>query len=235
MISVCLAVHNGEKYIKPQLVSILKQLGKGDEVIISDDGSTDNSKKLIESLNDYRINVYDFKQPLHQKHSNVYAAKNFENALVHAGGDYIFLCDQDDIWYDTKVAKCMEYLQSYDLVQHNLMEVNNEMQPLSLHFKNGFRRHNYMVHGNSYHGCAMAFKRSVLNYALPFPDKLPLHDYWIGILVESKGKVHYMDEPLVYYRVHGNNISLYNSNSLSFKIGHRLYIIYNLILRLLTK
>ena len=57
-ISVCMATYNGEKYIKEQLESILSQIGEHDEVIISDDSSTDNTVEIINSFNDCRIKIY---------------------------------------------------------------------------------------------------------------------------------------------------------------------------------
>ena len=91
MISVCIATYNGEKYIKEQLLSILPQLGKKDEVIISDDHSTDNTLDIVKGLNDNRIKI------VMNNREKGYTS-NFENALSYAIGDYIFLSDQDDIW-----------------------------------------------------------------------------------------------------------------------------------------
>ena len=90
-ISVCIATYNGAKYIEEQVQSILYQLSEKDEIINSDDGSKDNTLAIIKSLNDARIKV------IHNtlKHGLV---SNFENAIKHADGDYIFLSDQDDIW-----------------------------------------------------------------------------------------------------------------------------------------
>lgn len=235
MISVCMALHNGEEFLRQQIDSILPQLAADDEVVISDDGSCDNSLSIVESYADKRLKIIIFRQLKKQKHSNVYAAKNFENSIKSAKGDYIFLCDQDDIWMPTKVAACLEQLKKYDLVQHNLLEVDNDMKSLGLHFKNGFQFNNYFIKGNSYHGCAIAFRREIIDYILPFPSNLALHDYWIGMLTEIKGKVKYIDEPLMYYRLHGKNISQYNSNSLLYKISHRLYIMFNILLRLIRK
>ncbi|MEM7184509.1 MAG: glycosyltransferase, partial [Spirochaetota bacterium] len=111
MISVCIATFNGEKYIHEQLVSILQQLGTNDEIIISDDSSTDNTIKMIHAINDKRIKIY---------HNNVRnPIQNFENALRKAQGKYIFLSDQDDIWLETKISITIEHLQKYDLVVHD--------------------------------------------------------------------------------------------------------------------
>ena len=96
-ISVCIATYNGEKYIIKQLESILPQLREADEIVISDDSSSDRTIALIEQLNDPRIRILKdqkFRNPIY----------NFENAMLNAKGDFIFLSDQDDIWMPEKVA-----------------------------------------------------------------------------------------------------------------------------------
>jgi glycosyltransferase involved in cell wall biosynthesis len=90
MISVCLPTFNGSKYIIQQLDSILCQLKENDEIIISDDSSEDNTCELIEKLNDKRIII------LKEKKIPNYIF-NYENAIKHAKGKYIFLSDQDDV------------------------------------------------------------------------------------------------------------------------------------------
>ncbi|MEO5643505.1 MAG: glycosyltransferase, partial [Bacteroidia bacterium] len=95
-ISVCLATYNGEKYIGEQLQSILIQLSQHDEVIISDDSSSDRTIDIVQAFGDSRIIILHgqtFRSPI----------RNFENALSHAGGQYIFLADQDDVWLPEKV------------------------------------------------------------------------------------------------------------------------------------
>ena len=85
MISVCIATHNGEKYIKKQLESILSQLDFSDEIVISDDGSTDQTINLIQSLEDKRIKIFTYKQCFDYSKlylsSYYYATANFHNAL----------------------------------------------------------------------------------------------------------------------------------------------------------
>ena len=103
-ISVCLATYNGEKYIKEQLDSILPQLSANDEIIISDDNSTDDTINIIRSLNDERIKIYVNKTKG--------IVKNFENALNNASGDIIFLSDQDDVWKNDKVKKILSAFSS---------------------------------------------------------------------------------------------------------------------------
>ena len=96
MISICLITYNGEKYINEQLDSILCQLSADDEVVVSDDGSTDRTLSIIRDYNDNRLRIISNSG----KHGVVY---NVENALREVKGDYIFLADQDDVWLPGKV------------------------------------------------------------------------------------------------------------------------------------
>ena len=109
MISVCMATYNGERYIKRQIDSILYQLGEDDELIISDDGSTDRTLEIIKKYNDSRIKIYEHIKKaelskVKKLRNFYYATSNFENALIHSRGEYIFLADQDDIWESEKVT-----------------------------------------------------------------------------------------------------------------------------------
>ena len=99
MISVCVAAFNGEKYIEEQILSVLRNLDSQDEIIISDDGSSDRTRRIVDDLaeKDRRIRIIDGPRKG--------LIKNFENAIVHSKGDIIFLCDQDDVWKDNKVKQ----------------------------------------------------------------------------------------------------------------------------------
>ena len=230
MISVCIATYNGEKYIKNQLDSILAQLDTNDEIIISDDSSTDKTVKIIKSFNDNRIVLYEnqkFKSPIF----------NFENSLYYASGDYIFLSDQDDIWVPNKVEIMKKYLLSYDLVlsDTDIIDSHGNIQKKSFYQMNGSKKgllSNLIK--NSYLGCTMAFNQNILQRSLPFPKDIPMHDWWIGLIGELYGKTHFIDKKLIYYRRHGNNASPAGEKShytLLKKILFRTIMIKNLILR----
>lgn len=202
-ISVCIPLFNGEKYIAAQLQSILSQLDESDEVIVSDDGSTDGSRAAIEALHDSRIKIIDgpcLGNP----------AQNVANALLAAQGNYLFLADQDDVWMPNKVVLVLEQLKHFDLVLHDCQVTNEKLEVLFPSF--------FEMHGsrpgfwqnwwrNHFLGCCMAFRREILNKALPFPQPLPMHDSWLGLVASAWYSVTFIPEPLLLYRRHGQNAS----------------------------
>lgn len=232
-ISVCMATYNGERFIKEQLDSILHQLSKEDEIIISDDSSTDKTIEIIKSFNDKRILLYEnqkFKSPIF----------NFENSIMHSTGDYIFLSDQDDVWMPNKVEMIKDFLVNHDLVVSDANIIDSEGNIINNSFyllnnsKNGLIKN---VIKNSYLGCTMAFNRKILKKALPFPKDIPMHDWWIGLIGELYGKTIFIKDPLISYRRHGENASPTSEKSTySFlkKILFRIIILKNLIIRVLT-
>lgn len=230
MISVCMASYNGEKYIKEQIDSILLQLGAHDELIISDDGSVDATLKILENYNDSRIKI------LHNK-TRKGVIGNFENALNQAKGEYIFLCDQDDIWLPNKVPQILNHLQKYDLVVSNCLIINDKREVLCQSFFDKFNCGSGFFKNlikNSYLGCCMAFKREIFSYILPFPAKIAMHDIWIGLSVELNGVSCFLNEPLVLYRRHADNASPTSEKSklpISYRINYRLLMLDYLIRR----
>jgi len=233
MISVCIATYNGEKYIKEQLESILIQLEKTDEVIVSDDNSTDYTLKTIKSLNDDRIHIF-----MNSKGQGY--TRNFENALEKARGDIIFLSDQDDVWMKDKVSKMLDCLKWCDFVVSNNKIVDEKLNVINRsHFdlygtQKGFLQN---LIRPRYVGACMAFRNKVLEKSLPFPQnfKLAAHDYWISLIAESYYKVCKIDEPLILYRRHDSNASSggeKSQNSLKHKLMVRFYVLLHLMGRL---
>ena len=230
MITVCIATFNGEKYIREQLNSILFQLSLQDEVIVSDDGSTDNTISIIKSFNDNRIKIID---GVH-RHS---PTLNFEKALKEAKGDYIFLADQDDVWKDDKVKICLKWLQHYDCIISDA-EVTDENLNITLpslyqlmNIKSG-RVYN-ILYKNGYTGCCMAFKRLVKDAALHFPKAIRMHDICIGNVSALLYYVKFIDDKLIYFRRHSLTISCNGKGSrysLYKRLMFRVSIVKNIIL-----
>ena len=204
MISVCVATYNGEKFIREQIDSILCQLSSDDEIIVSDDGSTDGTIVIINCIGDKRIRIIEGPR----KHSPTF---NFENALKEAKGDYIFLADQDDVWKTNKVEVCMKWLQKYDCVVSDAEVTDSNLNPLypSLYAIMQVRQgHIYnTVWKNGYTGCCMAFRRNILEASLPFPKDIPMHDIWIGNVAAYKYNVKFIPDKHILFRRHKETIS----------------------------
>ena len=203
MISVCIATYNGERYLREQVDSILVQLGTADELIVSDDGSTDSTLSILESYGDSRIRIF-----ANTNRKGVIG--NFENALKQAKGEYIFLSDQDDVWLPGKVEKCVEALQQADLALHDATIIDadgNLIAPSFFALRNTRKGFWANLKKNGFIGCCMAFRREMLEKTLPFPPQIAIHDMWIGLLASRKGKVNLVDEPLILYRRHEENAS----------------------------
>ena len=211
-ISVCIATYNGAKYIKEQLESILCQLSEDDEVIVSDDSSTDETLQRIAEV-----------------------TTNFENALKKATGEIIFLADQDDVWCENKVKIMSLILKEYDyvvsdcyLTDSNLIVKSNTRFDGSVTLS----RWKALYKPTPWQGCCAAFRRSVLEKSLPFPKGIQSHDRWIGYVASFFFTYKILEDPLIFYRRHDTNASTSTGksrNGIVYKIRTRLKYIYELI------
>lgn len=221
MISVCIATYNGERFIKRQLESILTQLGERDEVVVSDDGSTDRTLQIISDIADRRIRTVVNKGPEHSP------TANFQNAMKEAKGDYVFLSDQDDIWLPHKVETMMNILKNGDchcVISDALMtdeheRVTNDSLYEVMHVGHG-RLYNLLAY-NGYTGCCMAFSRKVLDKALPFPADIPMHDIWIGNVAAFFFNLKFISEPLILFRRH-SDVASCNGKGSRFSLREKL-------------
>lgn len=202
MISVCMASYNGELWIREQIESILIQLDQSDELIISDDGSTDSTINIIRAFNDPRIHLLTFDK-------KVGPSGNFERALNSSTGDLIFLADQDDIWLDGKVETLVKALETTFLVMHDAKLIDETGKIIS----ESYFKTRKVVHGviknmlkNSYTGAFMAFRRELLEIALPIPSRIH-HDQWIALMAEFLGKPQFAHESFALWRRHSDTVT----------------------------
>lgn len=201
-----MAVYNGGKYLNEQLGSIVNQLTEEDELIISDNMSTDDSRDIILSY----AKLYPNIQYYTCNEQGILA--NFESVISKCNGDYIFLADQDDIWKEDKIEKVLQRFEETDadLILHNCDYVDDFLikENLTL-FKDrdaviGYKRN---LIKNAYQGCCMAFKKELVKWILPIPRNVAMHDQWIGLLAEKVGTVNFMEDCLILYRRHPGNYS----------------------------
>jgi len=233
-VSVCMATFNGALYIERQLESILSQLHLCDEVIIVDDCSEDSTVNLVEKIGDFRISIF-------RNHINFGVQKSFEKAINLASGDIIFLSDQDDVWLDGKIDAIKYALINHDLVVTDCIVTDQE---LNVSFNSLFKLREPKlglinnIFRNSYTGCCMAFNRKVLKAALPFPKNIPMHDWWIGLVGELVGSVHFIEKPFILYRRHSlNSSSLTKPSKYSFlkQVSMRWNLLINLFKKFVLK
>jgi len=202
-VSVCMPTYNGERFIEAQMRSILEQLGPDDEVVVSDDSSSDRTVDIIRQIGDSRVRLFTgnrFRSPIY----------NMENALRQSRGAFIFLSDQDDIWLKDKVLKMLVALGSFELAACDCRVVDADLKPLHRSYFEWFGARPGFFHTlmrTPYVGNCLAFRRSLLDRALPFPVQLPMHDWWLALLAEAAHSVTLVREPLVLFRRHEHAIS----------------------------
>lgn len=214
MISVCIATYNGERFIRRQLDSVLSEIGPEDEVIISDDSSTDQTVEIIKGYDDARIRLFDHQQ----WHSPIF---NFENAIRQAKGDILFLADQDDKWLAGRVAKAMElHKMGYNLVLCNRVNIYEDRQEVSGP-ENPIRSTWSTLKTSPFVGCLLSIDRKVVDLALPFPKTIAMHDLWIGLLAQRNLKCGFIEDPLVEYNRHGESYIAKHRFSLWGKLKYR--------------
>ncbi len=228
-----MATCNGERYLQAQLDSVLVQLDDGDELVIADDCSIDGTLALIEERGDPRIRLLPGKLRLG-------VVANFERALCAARGEYVFLCDQDDVWLPNKRAVFIKALANADLVVSDCRLTDadlNDIAPSFFSIRNsgpGLLRNLFR---NSFLGCCMAFRRSLLARALPFPVELPMHDTWLGLVASTTGYVRFIPDVTLLYRRHDSNASPTGERShfsRLMQLSHRLQFALALLIRLIA-
>jgi glycosyltransferase involved in cell wall biosynthesis len=221
-LSICLASYNGEKFIKEQMESILQQLKDGDELIIGDDGSTDKTLEIIQEYGSRITTIFS------SKIGGV--NQNFERLILASKNSGIVLADQDDVWLPNRLELIRAFLKESSLVITNGWVVDEHLNQTGktifefVNFRRGFIN-NFVK--NSYVGCCMAFKRSLISAALPFSKELLAHDWLIGLLGEIDGRISVVQEPTILYRRHSLNFSetgLKSSNTLKKKVIARMII-----------
>lgn len=229
-ISVAMATYNGAKYVGQQIDSILKQLNLEDELVISDDNSSDGTLEILKvyQQGDKRISVY----PNNSKG----ILGNFENAISNCNNEIIFLSDQDDIWLSNKVEVVKKQFQNSEvsLVLSDCYIVDSELNVIHESFYERRKPRKGIVRNiirNSYLGCGMAFRSELKSIILPIPKGIPMHDAWIGILAELYGSVSIIPDKLFYYRRHNSNATQIESSNFKQMILWRKDLIKHLYAR----
>ncbi|WAI00830.1 glycosyltransferase family 2 protein [Methanogenium organophilum] len=217
-VSVAMCTYNGERYLEEQLVSIANQTRLPDELVICDDGSTDDTIKIANEIS----KQLPFFVRIYENPDNLGVTKNFEKAIKLCKGDIIFLSDQDDILMPEKIEKILNVFRNepdIGYVFSDAQVVDEELHPLgytmwkTVYFKN--RERKLFSEGNQMDvlikhrvvtGATMAINAKMIDSFIPIPD-IFWHDEWISFYLsttENKGK--FIEEPLIRYRQHSDQV-----------------------------
>lgn len=239
-ISVCMATFNGEVYVLKQIKSILNNLGETDELIIVDDCSYDQTVKIIQNLNDKRINLLINTKNLGEVFS-------FNKALSHASNKFIFLSDQDDIWFDKRVKLMIKSLQKSDayLLTSNFSWIDQDGTSMNIKYDGVKSTSSKKIYKNildifigktNYFGCAMLMSKDFLKIILPIPKFTESHDLWIALCANIFNKNLHINNKTFFKRSHENNATSTISNrSLLQKIWSRCIFLISIIIILKRK
>lgn len=214
-VQVLLSSYNGEKYIKNQIESILKQEDVEVSLLIRDDGSNDKTLDIIEKMAKENKNISYYQG------ENIGVAKSFMNLVNKAKeSDYYAFADQDDIWMPKKIISAIKklenvkekpslYISALEIVDEKLDTI--EIKKVSGNFTfEGEMIKNFAV------GCTMVFNKELCNILKKYnPSYIIMHDSWITrVCYAIGGNVIIDDNTYIKYRQHQNNVMGYKYGGL---------------------
>jgi len=213
-ISVAMCTYNGADFLPAQLESILAQSRKPDQIVVCDDGSTDETRALLQRFEKESPDVI----LLRFNKKNLGSIRNFEQAIQLCNGDIIALSDQDDVWRRDKLQRIEQafsksstglVFSDADIVDENLNPLNRRMWNevgFDAHKKKMLRNDRaleVLTPGWTVTGATMAFRSQFVKMCLPVPDGIAMiHDGWIALAIAAVADVIAIDDPLVQYRQH---------------------------------
>ncbi len=211
-VSIAMTTYNGEKHILEQLESFLTQTRLPDELIVTDDCSNDGT---IDILEEFKRNT-PFEVKIYKNEINLGYTQNFNKAMQLCSYDLIFLSDQDDVWFPTKIQYMLNLAVKYPdkalfMIDAELTDVRLKESGLT---KQGQIRGLGWKESTFVMGCCIAAKKSYLDLILPIPKEFSGHDNWIVDIADILD-LRYIDSSIQqYYRIHENNTSVLIANKL---------------------
>lgn len=211
--SVALCTYEGARYLPEQLESLAGQERAPDEVVVFDDGSSDETVEILEGFRERA----PFPVELHVNRENVGTTKNFQQAILACTGDAIALCDQDDVWLPSKLARAAEALDGSPDVGFTFSDaelIAEDGSPMGMRLWEAIRftpelRRRVERHGllplllkrKLVTGATMTFRSELRDVICPIPDAWR-HDAWASLICAFASRCHMLSEPLVLYRIH---------------------------------
>ncbi|MDO4630539.1 MAG: glycosyltransferase family 2 protein, partial [Planctomycetia bacterium] len=215
-VSVAICTYNSGRFLAEELESIAEQTVLPTEVVVCDDGSTDETLTILEM---WRKSV-PFPVKIYQNAENLGYTKNFEKAVSTCSGEIILLADHDDVWMPTRVeVVCQAFSQDAELAlvtsDAQIIDADGMEQGMSLReFVTRMHLHDFWhfffpddVEMVLWTGCTMALRREFLPVCLPIPEGMACHDIWFYMAMALSARIAFLPEPLLRYRLHGKNNS----------------------------
>lgn len=199
-VAVLISSYNGEKYLKEQLDSILRQTYQNIEIVIRDDGSKDETAEIIKSYQKEHDNI------ILQEGENLGFLKSFFKLLEFENADYFAFCDQDDVWLENKIELAVQALNQADDTKPNMVFGNSDYYDETMHLIGKGENHKTFSFKNSLYECvAQGMTMTINNEARKtilanIPEKCLFHDWWTYMICSGMGNVLYSDETIVKYR-----------------------------------
>jgi glycosyltransferase involved in cell wall biosynthesis len=204
LISIALCTYNGEEFIREQMDSLLAQSYENFEIIIVDDCSTDQTLSIV---NEYAATGNNIR--IFRNEKNLGYNKNFEKAIKLCTGDFIAMCDQDDIWHPDKLKIQCEAIGNSDLIYHDSEFIDSSGNKINFKMSDKFNFYKGssplpFLFMNCVSGHSILMKRTLLKDIFPFPEGFH-YDQWIAFVAADKGSIDFVDRCLIQYRQHEKN------------------------------
>lgn len=203
-----IAFYNGHNFINEQLDSLKNQTLKNDYITLLDDCSPKNDVSFLKD---------DTSIKMVANLINIGHVKTFEKLLILSKGDYLFLCDQDDVWNLNKIEYVTNFFNEnpnvilfhheLDYVDESLVSLNRNDRKLPFGIQKKFKFLIKQFIKPDLFGCGIAFRKKLLPHLLPFPKYVYAHDHWLSIVAPLYGDVYLSSLKLVKYRQHSNNVT----------------------------
>ena len=216
MIDILLSTYNSEKYLMEQIQSYINQTYSDWRLIVRDDGSTDETLKILNKLAEtYQDKIIFYRG------NNIGTIKSFEWLLAKSEAEYIMLSDHDDVWMENKIEVTLLKMKELEtkhankplLVFTDLRVVNENLELVNESFWKYARLDvksssdlNYLGVCNCINACTIMINKKAKEICLPFSDKAKMHDAWIALKVCKYGEIGYVDKPTILYRQHSKNL-----------------------------
>ncbi len=216
-VEVLLATYNGERFLAAQLDSLLAQTFGEFTILVSDDGSSDTTPAILRAYASAHPGRFCILPPC----ARLGARANFARLIDAASADYVFFCDQDDIWLPEKMAMSLERMVQLAatsppgsplLVHTDLAVVDSGLEVLGpSYFRyvgiNPARNSlGALLLGNVVTGCTIVANRALFETARPVPSDASMFDHWLALVAAGLGRISCIDQPTILYRQHGSNL-----------------------------